>query len=141
MSTEIAVPNLADTIRDRVREQIVSAIPDEQINNFIKKEWAAYFERPTLNNWSNHKEEDKLSPFQREVRKHINEHICTKIKEAVDKEMKMFNESAWNAEGKKFIEQFVREYAPMAMHGISEMIVRNTMNQLTQGNPNFQVRY
>jgi hypothetical protein len=141
MSTEIAVPNLADTIRDRVREQIVSAIPDEQINNFIKKEWAAYFERPTLNNWGNHKEEDKLSPFQREVRKYINEHICTKIKEAVDKEMKMFNESTWNAEGKKFIEQFVREYAPMAMHGISEMIVRNTMNQLTQGNPNFQVRY
>lgn len=126
--------NLADLIRDKVRAEIVSTIPDEQVNTLIKKEWESYFLSPSLDSWKTYSDEDRLSPFQREIRKCVRESLTTKIKEAIDKEMLYFTQSTWENQAKSAVSSMIRQYSQDVLEGLTRDIAnRAVMNLRNNG--------
>lgn len=133
MSNELTVANLADTIRDRVRTQIVNVIPDEQIDGLIKKEWESFFVTPPrTNNWDT---TEKKSAFQTMIEKEVNAYFTTKVKESLDKQLEIFTQASWDAHAKKYLNEFVKGYAPMALEGIgarlAEAALQNAQNNFS----------
>jgi len=127
---QVNTTTLADTIRDQVRKTIASTIPDEQINLLIKAEFDNFFRVPERR-YSN--DPQPVSQFQALIAKFMDELLREKIKEALKVETERYTTHQWNAEGKKIVESFMKEYAPIAMAGISESIVRNAMQQFQNG--------
>lgn len=121
---------LADTIRDQVRKTIAATIPDEQINVLIKAEFDNYFKTPEKR-YSN--DPQPVSQFVGVIAKEMDVLMREKITAALRTEIERYTVHTWNTEGKKIVEQFVKEYAPHAIAGISESIVRGALQQLQNG--------
>lgn len=132
MNKELVVntTTLADTIRDQVRKTIAATIPDEQINGLIKTEYDNFFRAGEKRY---HSDPTPISPFQALIAKEMDAFLSEKIREHVRKECERFTSNQWSDEGKKIVERFVKEYAPLALAGISDMIVRNAMQAFQNG--------
>lgn len=133
---------LADQIRDRVRQQIVSVIPDEQINGLIKKEWDIYFSNKTTtyrSYGSTVTEDDKISrsDFERAIKAEMEKYIREKIGTAVAEHMKAFTEGTWTSMGKETVKRFVEDYAPYAMKAIVHDIAEKSLQQAAQNLPRY----
>lgn len=126
----VNVATLADTIRDQVRKTIAATIPDEQINALIKTEFDGFFKAGERRYSS---DPTPISQFQAVIAKEMDTFLSEKIRESVRKECERYTAHQWNDQGKAIVERFVKEYAPLALAGISDMIVRNAMQAFQNG--------
>ena len=112
MENQVTVYNIADTIREKVKDYIIQSIPKEQLDQLIKQQWDAFFQDKS-NNW-----ERKPSEFNRLVQDAIQKEIQVKIDEAVREELKRFA-SSWDSTGQKVIKDAVSQYAPAFIEGLA----------------------
>lgn len=127
MPNELTVPNLADTIRDKVRQTILATIPDEQVDKLVAKEWESFFEPPTTDRWSSEK---KPSEFQKMVKVEVERVVKEKVSEAVAKEMQGFQQNTWDKQGQEAVRTMVKTYASAALEGMTENIVMNCLSRI-----------
>lgn len=138
MAGELSIPNLADTIRDRVRTSIVSVIPDEQIDNLVKAEYDRYFQAPQQPSWE---KKEVFSPFQNTIKAEIESYMKEKLQAAVRKELDLIlTDAKWNQTGAVAVSSMVKQYAPDFLEGMIASYTGNVVGQLRnaiQSNRNF----
>lgn len=116
---QVTVHNVADTIREKVKSFMLEAIPANQFDELIKKEWDGFFVPPEHhNNW----EERKPSKFAAIVQEAIKKEMETKINESVRIELQNWlnaKGSTWSSTGQKVVETTVRGYAPIFLESLA----------------------
>lgn len=128
MSNELSIPNLADTIRDRVRTSIVSVIPDEQIDNLVKAEYGRYFQAPQQPSWE---KKEVFSPFQSTIKAEIESYMKEKLQAAVQKELDaIMSDAKWTQTGQVAVSSMVKQYAPDFLEGMIANYTNNVVGQL-----------
>jgi len=119
MSTELTKPqNFEEIVRDRVRTVIMNAVPDEQIDLLIKKEFDKFFTHKEYNH-SN-------TQFGTMVNTAIQAAMSTKIKAYVEKSL----DTTWNEQnmGQSVSEELVAKLAPVALQAVAANIVSIALN-------------
>lgn len=128
MANELLIPNLADTIRDRVRTSIVAVIPDDQIDNLVKAEYDKYFQAPQQPSWE---KKEAFSPFQTTIKAEIETYMKEKLQAAVRKELDaLLTESKWTQTGQVAVSSLVKQYAPDFLEGMIASYTGAVVGQL-----------
>lgn len=120
--TALAKPEtFQDIVRDKVRTVIMEAVPAEQIDQLIKKEYDAFFAKTHSYN---------PSEFEKLVKIMIDEYIRIKAQESI----KAVIANEWDAtsSGQKLLDEAVTKLAPLALQSVAAALVGNAVYNLQQ---------
>ena len=120
MSTDIQPFNVTDHIRDKVREVLVSSIPDQEMDKMINSEFEAFFAK------SRH----GSSPFGSMVHKILQEEMEQKVKAWITSNL----QTVWEHGENKFIGEVVTRITPLVQQAMVESLVQNVLRTLTTTN-------
>lgn len=122
---ELTHHNIADLVRDKVRQTILDSIPDEQIDKLIMSEWEKFFNPPT--GYSS----DKRSQFERLVHAEIEAKIKERTKEWIaEKVDKAFD--TWNKD--ESYHKMIKEMVPSVTEGYMMNLAGNVAQQISNAN-------
>jgi len=128
---EIAAPvNLAEMVRDKVRQTLFASIPDTEIDRLVKKEWDEMFRTPEKRNQWDAKEQPK-SQFAVMVSREVDAYLQEKVKESVKQEISKCN-LHWGDQGHAFVSEFVKLYAPSALEGLAARMAAKSVADMIE---------
>lgn len=124
--SNVTIHNIADTIREKVKDYIIEAIPKEQFDGLIKTQWDAFF-KDNSDNWNK-----RPSEFSLLVNTAIKKEIEIKISESVQSELKRFAGQQWDNTGQRVIKDAVEQYAPMFIQGLARQATQEILTAEAQ---------
>jgi hypothetical protein len=109
-------------IRDKVREVLVAAIPDEQMDEMIEREFDAFFARKSV---SVHGTRTEPSKFSRVVEHAVEQEIKERLKTWMSKNFEM----KWGKYGgpDKLTGEMVEKFIPIAQSKMMSDMVQQAM--------------
>jgi len=133
MNDKLMVPNLAETIRDRVRGFIFDAIPDDQIDKMIEKEYKTFFETRYEKDYNGRDKKDKPLPsyFEKMVQEEMMKQMDEAVKSVIQKKVSEL-EQEWEEDFPRLLGPLVEKLAPSALQSVIGVIVSRTLESLRQ---------
>lgn len=132
MANEITQMNVADLVRDRVRQTMMESIPDDQIDKLIMAEWDKFFTPPS--GYAS----DKRSQFERLVQTEIETKIKEMAKDLIAKKVEpIFNQWAIGGEAEESYDKMVRKMVPAVSEGYMMGLAQQVANNIQQANNNY----
>lgn len=128
MSNQVTILNLADVIRDKVRNTILDAIPKEQLDKLILEQFNAFFNTRVSSSFSYG---EQRTPFQCMVSTQIEALIKEKVKESIKEPIDNLV-SEWDGNNHRIIGELVEKMAPTffqsVMQNMTAMMLQNMRN-------------
>ena len=122
-NTAIAKPeNLADLVRERIKQAFVEIIPKAQWDELIAAEWADFF--------ADKKNEPHSSPFARMVKSEIAKEAKAQMTASLETAL---NDFTWGAEyGTDFVKELVKACAPAIVEAFTTQLIRSAAWQMQE---------
>jgi len=115
--------NFEEIVRDRVRKVIFEAVPDEQIDKLINKEYERLFQKD-----GSYYGNKAVSPFERMVRTELEDVYKGKIQEFCAKII-------WgDVDSIKLLKKVAKECSGEVLEGLSVRIIQNMAQSIQNGN-------
>ena len=130
MNNQLTIATLGDTVRERVKSAIFSAIPDEAVEALIAGEFARMTDKSEEEYINNQRV--RLSPLQKIIAAEIKTQLSNRMKEDVTK----YIDQTYQNQSKELVQGAIKELAPIFMASMCErfaaMAVQDIRNQLSQ---------
>jgi hypothetical protein len=122
MPNELQKFDVTEHIRSRVREVIVSSLPDGHIDAMIKSEYDEFFSRK--DRWGNQRQ----SEFDGIVNKLVRDAIAKRTAAWIDENF----EQKWDGDVVTMVGELVADFVPIVQARLAESIVSDALYEIRQ---------